>query len=185
MKHNIVLYELLQKINYVDDEFDKAIKSLGSIYDDEMRAREQLKEIKLLLSQCKEKVRKYHLPIIYDNYFIELNDASEAILEIEKELDRKPIAIKILNIRVDTARDLVFKLYTTTNDMIKYAYFTEILLVYANRYRNDTDIDRGLSKTEMFYFRGEYEESFNLVLRVLELKEKGCEKKILDLCNKA
>ena len=184
MKNNIVLDELLQKIVYVENEFDRSMKSLGSIYEDEMRAREQLKEIKLLLSQCKEKVRKYHLPIILDNYFIELTDASEAILEIEKELDRKPIVIKTLNIRVDTARDLVFKFYTTTNDMIRNAYFTELLLVYANRYRNDTDVDRGLSKTEMLYFRGDYEESFNLVLKVLETKEKGCEKRILDLCEK-
>lgn len=184
MKDNVELYELLQKMTYVEDDFDKAIKSLGSIYDDEMRAREQLKEIKLLLKECKEKVRKYHLPIILDNYFVELTDANEAILEIEKELERKPIVIKTLNIRVDTARDLVFKLYTTTDDMVRNAYFTELLVVYANRYRNDTDIDRGLSKTEMLYFRGEYEESFNLVLKVLELKEKGVTKKVLDLCKK-
>lgn len=184
MKNNVVLYELIQKINYVEDDFDKAIKSLGSIYDDEMRAREQLNEIKRLLKDCKDKVRKYHLPIIVDNYFVELNDANEAIMEIEKELDRKPIVIKTLNVRVDTARDLVFKLYTTTDDMVKYAYFTELLLVYANRYRNNTDIDRGLSKTEMLYFKGEYEMSFNLVLKVLETKEKGVEKRVLELCKK-
>ena len=76
--------------------------------------------------------------------------------------------VKTLNIRVDTARDLVFKLYTTTDDMVRNAYLTELLLVYANRYRGDMDVDRGLSKTEMLYFRGEYEESFTLVLKVLE-----------------
>ena len=184
MKHNIVLYELLQRINVVEDNFERAIKSLGSIYDDEMRAREQLSELKLLLKECNDKVRKHHLPIILDNYFIELADAKEAILEIEKELDKKPIVIKTLNIRVDTARDLVFKFYTTTDEMIKNAYFTELLLVYANRYRSDTEIDRGLSKTEMLYFCGEYEESFNLVLKVLETKEKGASKRILDLCQK-
>ena len=184
MKNNVVLYELLQKISYVEDEFDKAIKSLGSIYDDEMRAREQLTELKSLIRECSDKIRKHHLPIIVDNYFIELQDANEAIIEIEKELDQKPIVIKTLNIRVDTARDLVFKLYNTTDIMIRNAYFTELLLVYANRYRNDTEIDRGLSKTEMLYFRGEYEESFNLVLKVLETKEKGATKRVLDLCKK-
>ena len=123
----------------------------------------------------------YHLPIILDSYYIELNDANEAILEIEKELDKKPIVVKVLNIRVDTARDLVFKLWTTTNEMVKNAYFTELLLVYANRYREDIDVDRGLSKAEMLYFRGEYDNSLNLVLKVLELKEKGVNKRFLEL----
>ena len=184
MKNNVVLYELLQKINFVENDFDHAIRSLGSIYDDEQRAKEQLSEIKKLLRECKEKVRKYHLPIILDDYFVQLNDVNEAILEIEKELAQKPIVIKTLNIRVDTARDLVFKLYTTTDEMVKKAYFTELLLVYANRYRSDADIDRGLSKTEKLYFSGEYEDSFNLILKVLELKEKGVTKKVLELCRK-
>lgn len=184
MKNNVVLYELLQKISFVENDFERAIKSLGSIYDDEVRAKEQLNEIKKLLKDCKEKVRKYHLPIILDDYFVQLNDVNEAIIEIEKELAQKPIVIKTLNIRVDTARDLVFKLYTTTDEMVKKAYFTELLLVYANRYRNDSDIDRGLSKTEKLYFSGEYEESLNLVLKVLELKEKGVTKKFWELCQR-
>ena len=181
MKHNIELYSLIERLVLVENDFDKAVKSLGSIYDDEMRAKEQLAEIKNIVRSCKKKVRKYHLPIILDNYFVELNDVNDAIIEIEKELNRKPIIIKTLNIRVDTGRDLAFKLYATTNEMIKNAYFTELLLVYANRYRGETDIDRGLAKTEMLYFKGEYEESYKLVLKVLELKEKGVSKKVLDL----
>ena len=184
MKSNIELYSLIERLTDVENDFDKAIKSLGSIYDDEQRAKEQLTEIKNILHDCKKKVRKYHLPIILDNYFVELNDVNDAIVEIEKELNCKPIVIKTLNIRVDTGRDLAFKLYATTSEMIKKAYLTEVLLVYANRYRGDMDIDRGLAKTEMLYFKGEYDESYNLVLKVLELKEKGVSKKVLDLCNK-
>lgn len=184
LKSNIDLYELIQKVNDIDIEFEKAIKSLGSIYDDEVHAKEQLVEIKKVLKECKEKVRKYHLPIISDKYFIELNDVYDAIREVEKELDIKPIIIKTLNIRVDTARDLIFKLYKTTNEMIEKAHFTELLLVYGNRYRDDVTIDRGLTKTEMLFFKGEYEESFNLVLKVLELKEKGVINNIKKLCEK-
>ena len=56
----------------------------------------------------------YHYLVDSDmgyEYFIELEEAGEAIREIIKELAKKPIVIKILNIRVDTARDLVFKIY--------------------------------------------------------------------------
>jgi len=85
--------------------------------------------------------------------------------------------------RVDTARDLVFKLHATTNEMIKYAYLTETLVVYGNRYRHNQDIDRGLSKVEMLYYRGDYQDSFELVLKVLELKNPDITKKVLKMCN--
>ena len=47
-----------------------------------------------------------------------------------KEMNMKPISIKTLNIRVDTARDLVFKLYNTTKNIINNAYYAENLIVY-------------------------------------------------------
>ena len=183
LKINVSLNELIVRLNRVAEELDNALKTLGSMYDDEMRAREQLKDMSELLKKCKSKIRSYHLPIIHDNYFIEVSEAEEAIFEVVKELDNKPIVIKTLNMRVDTARDLVFKLHETTSQMIKYAYLTETLVVYGNRYRHNQDIDRGLSKVEMLYYRGDYQESFELVLRVLELKNPDITKKVLKMCN--
>ena len=69
-----------------------------------------------------------NITVSFDTYSSDINDipqdvrktlaeAGEAIREIIKELDKKPIVIKILNIRVDTARDLVFKIYNKTNDI--------------------------------------------------------------------
>ena len=183
LKINILLNELSIRLNRVEEELDSALKTLGSMYDDEMRAREQLKDMRELLKKCKSNIRSYHLPIIHDNYFIEVSEAEEAIEEVVKELDNKPIVIKTLNMRVDTARDLVFKLHATTNEMIKYAYFTELLVVYGNRYRANKDIDRGLAKAEMLYYQGSYQESFELVLRVLELVHVGIAKKIIKMCS--
>lgn len=183
LKININLNELTIKLIKVEEELDLALKTLGSMYDDEVRAREQLKDMRDILKKCKQKIRSYRFPIIHDNYFVETSEAEEAIVEVVKELDNKPIVIKNLNMRVDTARDLTFKLFKTTNDMIKYAYFTELLVVYGNRYRYNKDIDRGLSKVEMLYYRGNYEESFELALKVLELENKDITKKVMKICN--
>ena len=124
------LYKQLEVENNILQELevnlDNSLKSLGSMYDDEIRAREQLEDIQDLLKQCKVKIRSYKLPIIINNYFIELSEANEAIDEIIKELNKKPIMIKVLNTRVDTARDLVLKLYNTTTDMIKRAQLSEM-----------------------------------------------------------
>ena len=128
--------DLTLRLDAMEDEFDKALKSLGNMYDDEVRAREQLEEIQEFLKQCKSKMRAYKLPVITDNYFVQLSEANEAIVEVIKELEQKPIVIKTLNTRVDTARDLVLKLYNTTNEMIKTAQLAEMSIVYGNRYRS-------------------------------------------------
>ena len=168
-KHNITINELMYKLNNISDDFDEALRTLGSFYEDEKRAHEEFKDMTLLVKKCKNKVRNYKLPIIHDNFFVEMEEATEAIEEVKKEINNKPIIIKNLNTRVDTAKDLTFKLYATTNDMIKYAYFSELLIVYGNKYRDDKDVNRGLSKAELMYYRGSYRESFDLLMKVIKV----------------
>ena len=85
--------ELTIRLKQMEENFDIALKSLGNMYDDEQRAREQLLEIESFLKQCKVRIRSYKLPIITDNYFVQLAEANEAILEVIKELEKKPIVI--------------------------------------------------------------------------------------------
>lgn len=180
------LYKQLELENNILQELevnlDNSLKSLGSMYDDEIRAREQLEDIQDLLKQCKVKIRSYKLPIIINNYFIELSEANESIDEIIKELNKKPIMIKVLNTRVDTARDLVLKLYNTTTDMIKTAQLAEMAIVYGNRYRSEMiEIDRGLDNAEMLYHKGNYKDALEVSLSSIELIEADIHNKLLDL----
>ena len=168
-KHNITINELMSRLNGISSEFDAALRTLGSFYEDEQRAHTELKDMTDLLRKCKNRVRNYKLPIIHDNYFIEIDEAEEAINEVKNEINNKPIIIKDLNMRVETARDLTLKLYATTDEMIRYAYFSEILIVYGNKYRDNKDINRGLSKAELLYYKGEYKDSFNLLLKVIKV----------------
>ena len=168
-KHNITINEQMAKLNNVSNDFDEALRTLGSFYEDEKRAHEELKDMTELVQKCKNRVRNYKLPIIHDNYFVEMDEALEAIEEVKKEVNNKPIIIKNLNTRVDTAKDLTFKLFATTNDMVKYAYFSELLIVYGNKYRDNKDVNRGLDKAELLYYRGSYKESFNLLMKVVKL----------------
>ena len=150
------------------------------MYDDEQRAREQLTEIEGFLKRCKVKIRSYKLPIITDNYFVQLAEANEAILEVIKELEKKPIVIPVLNTRVDTARDLVLKLYNTTNEMIKTAQMAEMAIVYGNRYRNDySEIDSGLLQAEKEFFKGDYKKSLDTSIRTTKLVDENIYKKLL------
>ena len=152
---NEEIENLTVRLDEMEDDFDKALKSLGNMYDDEVRAREQLEEIQNFLKQCKTKMRCYKLPVITDDYFVQLSEANEAIIEVVNELQKKPIVIKTLNTRVDTARDLVLKLYNTTNEMVKTAQLAEMSIVYGNRYRSHySEVDKGLFDAEIEFFKG-------------------------------
>ena len=167
-KHNVTINDLLSRINVISQDFDNSLRALGSFYEDEMHAKEELKNMKNLHQKCKRMVRYYRLPIIFDNFFVEEEEAIDSIMEVQKELENKPIVIKNLNMRVETARDLTFKLYATVDEMVKYAYFSEMLMVYSNKYRDTKEVDKNLIKAEKLYYRGSYRESFELLLKIIK-----------------
>ena len=182
-KINIYLSELTITLKQIEDNLDLTLRSLGSMQDDEERARDQLEEVQELLKTCKREIQSVKIPVVANNYFVELSEANEAILEIIKELGKKPIIIKTLNTRVDTARDLVFKLYNTTRNIINNAYFAENLIVYANRYRRvSAEINKNLNRAEILFYKGNYDGSLNLVLDILEKMEPGIKNKFIKEC---
>lgn len=177
---NKEIEDLTIRLSNMEEELDSSLKSLGNMYEDEVRAREQLKEIQEFLKQCKNKMRTYKLPVITDNYFVQLSEANEAIEEVKKELDKKPIVINILNTRVDTARDLVLKLYNTTNEMVRMAQCAEIAIVYGNRYRDYDEVDAGLDDARVKFFAGDYKKSLDLAIRTISLVDEDITKKLFN-----
>ena len=170
------------RLSKIDETVDNVLNSIDSMKDDEVRARQQLEEIKLILKDSKDKIREYNLPVIPQNYFVELNEAQVAIKEIIKELEKKPITVDILNTRVDTARDLVFKLYNTTKEMMKTAMFAEMAIVYGNRYRSSVDdLDKFLTYAEKLFYQGDYQKSLEISINSLNKVETGIYDKLLNL----
>ena len=167
-KLNDELDGLAIKLSRLQDDLDYQLRSITSMKDDEYRAKEQLKTIQNLLKEAKYKLKDYKLPVIPSNYYVELKEAQDAIREIAKELDKKPIVIKILNIRVDTARDLVFKIYNRTNDMIKESMMSEKMIVYGNRYRSTyPEVDQGLDKATSLFYKGQYSKSLEVSINAI------------------
>ena len=176
---------LTSRLNNMEQDFDSALKSLGNMYDDEVRAREQLTEIQEFLKVCKREMRSYKLPVITDNYFVQLSEANEAIVEVEKELERKPIVIKTLNTRVDTARDLVLKLYNTTTDMLRTAQLAEMAIVYGNRFRNKyVEVDKGLIDAEKAFYRGNYREALDIAIKTTSIVDENMYRKLMSVYEK-
>ena len=172
---------LNNRLNKTEEKLNGALHSLGGLEEDEARAREQLIEITDIMGKAKELIYSYKLPVIPRNYYVELEEADNAINEMIKELNMQPISIKILNIRVDTARDLVLKLYNTVSQIVKAANMAELAVVYANRYRVVTrGMSDALKNSEDLFYKGEYKKSLESTMRALNNVEPGISTKIME-----
>ncbi len=170
------------ELSHSESRLDEILDTIGNMHDDEVRARQQLEEIKMVLKDSKNQMRDYNLPIIPDYYYTELKEANLAIKEIIKELDKTPITIDVLNTRVDTARDLVLKLYTKTKELLKNAMFAELAIVYGNRYRSSNeDLNKNLIYSEQLFNRGEYKKSLSCTINSLNKIEPGIYEKLSNL----
>jgi len=172
---------LNKRLQNTEDKLAYALKSLGGLEEDEQRAHDQLDEIKDIFKKAKEKIVSYNIPVIPNEYYVQLKEATLAIKEMIKEMEKKPVSIKTLNIRVDTARDLVLKLYNTSNETIKTAIMAETAIVYGNRYRPiDRNVDMNLEKSEDLFYKGEYKKALETTLKAINIIEPGIQNKILE-----
>ena len=164
-----------------EEKLESSLRTLGSLKEDELRAREQLDEIKHILQDAKDQMKSYKLPLVPKKYFVELSEATEAIANIVRELESTPISIKVLNTRVDTARDLVLKLLSTTKETIKTAKMAETAIIYGNRYRPvNKDVDFGLTKAENAFFKGNFKNSLENAIAAINIIEPGIHKRLME-----
>ena len=170
------------KLKEIEKTIETTLKAIGNMKEDEIRARQQLEEVKTIFKESKLKLRDYNMPIIPKSYFVELNEASAAIKEVIKELNKIPITISVLNTRVDTARDLVLKFFNTNKEIVKTAMFAEMAIVYGNRYRSEErELEKHLAYAEVLFLRGEYQKSLELTINSLNKIETGIYEKLLRL----
>ena len=172
---------LVVRLSSIEESLDSSLDTIGSMKEDEVRARQQLEEVREILRNSKNKIREYNLPVIPESYYIELQEAQSAIKDIVFELDKTPITISVLNTRVDTARDLGLKLLSKTKEIVKCAKFSEMAIVYGNRYRStNPELDRNLAYSEMLFFKGDYQKSLELSINSLNRVEPGTYEKLLN-----
>lgn len=182
---NKELEHLNLKLSKNEDKLELTLKSLSGLKEDELRAHEQFDEIENILKKSKEQISSYKLPIIPEDYYIYLNEANGAIDDMVVELNKKPISIKVLNTRVDTARDLALKLYKNTNETIKTAKLAENTIIYGNRFKPlNTMLNQGLKKAEKKFFNGLYKESLEQAINSISLVDTDIHKKLLEAYQK-
>lgn len=174
MQVNQELKMLLVEVNRFFEEISRQLDSILRMRADEQRAKEQIIEIKALVDEANKIVRDAKLPFIPDDFGILADDANYAIEQIIIELTNTPIDITTLNIRVDTALELAFKLYERTKIVVKEAKMVEAGVLYGNRYRSSYEfVDEGLAITEKLFYLGKYNDALTNTINVLEKVQPG------------
>lgn len=168
------------RLTKIENNLDSILRLINGYKEDETRAKDQLEEMQLLLTNSKEKINSYKLPLIPKRYYVELSEATEAISEMINVLEKKPLEIETLNMRVDNARDLTLKLYKTTNETIRTASMSEHAILYGNRYRSTNPrVHQGLTNAETLFFRGNFKESLEDAINAINIVEPGIHERLL------
>ena len=169
------------RLSKAEDKLSYTLRSLDSLHEDAVRAHEQKDEIKNLMRQAREHILSYKLPIIPNSYMIQYEEAVDSIREMALELEKKPISIKTLNMRVDTARDLSLKVVQSSINTVKTASMAESAIVYGNRYRAiNSSIDNGLTKAERLFFKGEFNAALTEAIKSINVVEPGIQQRLLE-----
>ena len=169
------------RLNKAEDKLSYTLRSLDSLHEDAVRAHEQKDEIKNLMRQAREHILSYKLPVIPNSYMIQYEEAVDSIREMALELEKKPISIKTLNMRVDTARDLSLKVVQSSINTVKTASMAESAIVYGNRYRAiNSSIDNGLTKAERLFFKGEFNAALTEAIKSINVVEPGIQQRLLE-----
>ena len=169
------------RLNKAEDKLSYTLRSLDSLHEDAVRAHEQKDEIKNLMRQAREHILSYKLPVIPNSYMVQYEEAVDSIREMALELEKKPISIKVLNMRVDTARDLSLKVVQSSINIVKTASMAESAIVYGNRYRAiNSSIDNGLTKAERLFFKGEFNAALTEAIKSINVVEPGIQQRLLE-----
>ena len=94
-KLNEELNTLSMRLVKEEDKLELTLRNLSGLKEDENRAREQLTEINEILAKSKNVISSYKLPVIPKEYYTEASEAGDAIGVMVKELNKKPISIKV------------------------------------------------------------------------------------------
>ena len=100
--------------------------------------------------------------------------------EIQFLCKSRPIVLEHLSNQVDTARDIIYKLYENIHNLIVTADMVEEAIVFGNRYRSTySDIDSELARADLCFRNGEYTKALKIAIQCIEKIHPGSYEKLL------
>lgn len=179
--------EVVEKLKSLDgngEAFQKKLQTFfakrDEMYLTEKRALDELENINIVLLEIKSQIKNKQLPMINESYKDYIADSYKKANEIRFLCKSRPIILENLTNQVDTARDIIYKLYNNIHNLIVTADMVEEAIVYGNRYRSSfLEVNTELTKAEVLYRNGEYTKALSTAVDIIEKIKPGSYEKLV------
>ena len=168
--------EWSQDLSHSMQDFIGLRDTVNQARGDELRAKQQLLKLHLIINDVQVRIKKRALPKISEQYDEDIKKAIVLTNGLKQALDVSQLNIDLLNARVDEAIDYIYKLHNNVNNLVGVVDMCENAFVYANKYRAyHEDIDHELTRAELSFNAGEYTKSLKTILAAIERYKPGVE----------
>ena len=152
----------------------------------EQRALDELENINIVLLEIKSQIKNKQLPTINESYKDYIADSYKKASEIQFLCKSRPIVLEHLSNQVDTARDIIYKLYENIHNLIVTADMVEEAIVFGNRYRSSfLEVNTELTKAEVLFRNGEYTKALSTAVDIIEKIKPGSYERLIKKSKKA
>ena len=169
LKQINLMNELIEELDHSTKSFYRLNEEVRQANADEIRAKEQLKKLYLIINDVEVRIKKRHLPSISEKYTHDLERSKTYVHQINHLLNEDILDINTLNGTVSEAIDYIYQLHNNVNNLVGVVDMCENAIVYANKYRAYVpSIESELTKAELAFNNGEYTQSLTKVIEAIE-----------------
>ena len=156
------------------DDLNSFFAFRDHLYLQEQRAIDELENINIVLLEIKSEIKNKHLPMINESYKDYIQDSYDKAAQIQAYRMHRPVELSELSKRVDSARDIIYKLYDNVHNLIVTAEMVEEAIVFGNRYRSSfLEVNTELTKAEVLFRNGEYTKALSTAVDIIEKIKPG------------
>ncbi|WP_042345302.1 septation ring formation regulator EzrA [Bacillus massiliigorillae] len=173
------LKEVEQQIEKVKKEQEAFARKLHALRKDELVARDRIKELRQKLIQASKEITQSNMPGVPSEYASFLNEAQQALKDVNEKLEEKPLDMTAVQIFLKKANEIVDEFTDLTRELIEQMLLAEKVIQYANRYRSRyPSVESALQEAENKFRSYEFGEALEEAAAVLEKMEPGSIKNI-------
>lgn len=165
----VSLKELEQDSKMLFESFKSLNDMVEQANADEVRARNQLLKLYLIMNDVQIRIKRRSIASISDTYESDLVKAYHYTDQVKELLNQEILDVKLLNATVEEAIDYIYKLHNNINNLVGVVDMCENAIVFANKYRAYVpDIDAELTRAEIAFNNGEYTQSLAMVIKAID-----------------
>ncbi|OLN22718.1 septation ring formation regulator EzrA [Domibacillus antri] len=172
------LKDIQARIEELKKEQDGFAAYLQTLRKDEVEAGEELQSLRLRVQNISRMVKQSNLPGLPDYYRDMSEEASLHLNETNAYLNEKPLNMKAVREKLQTAKEEIDRLGSKTDELIEQAALSERMIQFGNRYRRThPNIGPKLNEAELAFRHADYGKALELCATAIDkVDSKGLKK---------